>query len=139
LFEVNQDREIMRIVHRDLSLGIDMRRRREIHLTSDNLNAYNRMENNAFHSITYDKFMGGHFFDRIVATCREKFPDLKEENFRKPCRDEFARIFPDSARHFPKTVWYFSEKRDQFNKPLSQDTGKVPRWRPEFSYELSRR
>jgi hypothetical protein len=130
LLEVGRDRDIMRIVHRDLSLGIDMRRRREIHFSNDHLNAYNRMESNAFLSITYDKFMGGHFFDRIVAACREKYPNLKEEDFRKPCREEFARIFPDSARHFPKTVWYFSEKRDQFNKPLSQDTGKAPKWRP---------
>ena len=130
LLEVAQDRQIKRIVHRDLSLGIDMRRRRQLRLASDNLNAYNRMESNEFHSITYDKFMGGHFFDRIVATCREKYPNLKAEDFRMPCRDEFARIFPDWARHFPKTVCYFSEKRDQFNKPLSQDTGKTAVWRP---------
>ncbi len=130
LLEVAQDRQIKRIVHRDLSLGIDMRRRREIKLTSDHLNAYNRMENNEFHSITYDKFMGGHFFDRIVATCREKYPNLKAEDFRKPCRDEFARIIPDWARHFPKTVCYFSEKRDQFDKPLSHTTGNAPVWRP---------
>ncbi len=87
------------------------------------------MQDNAFHSIAYDKFMGGHFFDRIVASCREKYPDLKAEDFRRPCRDEFARIFPDSARYFPKTIWYFSEERDQFNKPLSQDTGNAPEWR----------
>jgi hypothetical protein len=129
LFEVDENRDIVRIVHRDLSMGIDMRRRREVQLNSEKLNAYNRMEDSSFHSITYDKFMGGHFFDRIVATCQEKYPDLEAEDLRKPCRDEFARIFPDSARHFPKTVWYFSEKRDQFNKPLSQDTGEAPEWR----------
>jgi siderophore synthetase component len=130
LFEVDDDLEIKRIVHRDLSLGIDMRRRRDIHLAEGNLNAYNRMESNEFHSIAYDKFMGGHFFDRIVACCREKWPDLKAEDFRKPCRDEFTRIFADSTRYFPKTIWYFSEARDQFNKPLFQDTGRAPAWRP---------
>ena len=130
LLEVGDNLEIKRIVHRDLSLGIDMRRRRDIHLAEGNLNAYNRMESNEFLSIAYDKFMGGHFFERIVACCREKYPDLKAEDFRKPCRDEFARIFPDSTAYFPKTIWYFSEARDQFNKPLFQDTGKAPAWRP---------
>jgi hypothetical protein len=56
LFEIGKDGEIERIVHRDLALGIDMRRRREIHLPDSNLNEYNRMESNEFHSITYDKF-----------------------------------------------------------------------------------
>ena len=130
LFEVGDDLKIKRIVHRDLSLGIDMRRRRDIHLSEGKLNAYNRMESNEFLSIAYDKFMGGHFFERIVACCREKYPDLNAEDFRKPCRDEFARIFPDSTEYFPKTIWYFSEARDQFNKPLFQDTGKAPAWRP---------
>ena len=130
LFEVDDDLEIKRIVHRDLSLGIDMRRRRDIQLAEGNLNAYNRMESKEFHSIAYDKFMGGHFFDRLVACCQEIRPGLNAEDFRKPCRDEFARIFPDSARYFPKTICYFSEKRDQFNKPLSEDTGKPPEWRP---------
>jgi hypothetical protein len=130
LFEVDDDLEIKRIVHRDLSLGIDMRRRRHIRLAEGNLNAYNRMESNEFHSIAYDKFMGSHFFDRLVACCREKWPDLKAEDFRKPCRAEFARLFPDNAGYFPKTICYFSEARDRFNKPLFQDTGKAPEWRP---------
>lgn len=130
LFEIGKDGEIERIVHRDLALGIDMRRRREIHLPDSNLNEYNRMESNEFHSITYDKFMGGHFFDRIVASCQEKYPDLKKEDFRKPCRDEFTRIFPDYAKYLPKTIRYFSEERDQFGKPFYQDTGKAPEWRP---------
>jgi hypothetical protein len=74
--------------------------------------------------------MGGHFFDRIVASCQEKYPYLKKEDFYKPCRDEFARIFPDHATYLPKTILYFSEKRDQFGKPFYQDTGKAPLWRP---------
>jgi hypothetical protein len=130
LFEIGRDGEFERIVHRDLALGIDMRRRRELQLSDRNLNEYNRMESNEFHSITYDKFMGGHFFDRIVASCQEKYPYLKKEGFRKPCRDEFARIFPDHATYLPKTIQYFSEERDQFGKPLYQDTGKAPVWRP---------
>ncbi len=130
LFEIGKDREIERIIHRDLALGIDIRRRREIHLPDRNLNEYNRMEGNEFHSITYDKFMGNHFFDRIVASCQEKYPYLKKEDFRKPCRDEFAGIFPDYAKYLPKTIWYFSEERDQFGKPLYHDTEKAPEWRP---------
>lgn len=130
LLEVGRDREIIRIVHRDLGLGIDMNRRRELQLPDGHLTAYNRMESNEFHSITYDKFMGGHFFDRILASCREKYKDLKEEDFCKPCRDEFARIFPDYAKYVPKTIQYFSEERDRFGKPFFQDTGTPPRWRP---------
>jgi hypothetical protein len=130
LLEIGRDGEIERIVHRDLALGIDMRRRRELDLPDRNLNEYNRMESNEFHSITYDKFMGGHFFDRIVASCQEKYSYLKKEDFCKPCRDEFARIFPDHATYLPKTILYFSEKRDQFGKPLYRDTGKAPEWRP---------
>ena len=130
LFEVDDRNEIKRIVHRDLSIGIDMRRRRDIFLPDGNLNAYNRMESAEFHSITYDKFMGGHFFDRIVAACQQQYPTLKQEDFRQPCCEEFARIFPDHAKYLPKTIWYFSETRDQFNKPLFQDTRKLPVWRP---------
>ncbi len=130
LFEVDDRKAIKRIVHRDLSIGIDMRRRREIRLPDGNLNAYNRMESAEFHSITYDKFMGGHFFDRIVAACQEKYPTLQQEDFRQPCCDEFARIFPDHVNYLPKTIWYFSEDRDQFDKPLFHDTRKSPEWRP---------
>ena len=130
IFEIDDDMEIKRIVHRDLSLGIDMRRRRDIQLADGNLNTYNRMQTNAFLSIAYDRFMGSHFFDRLVASCMEKWPELNAEDFRKPCRDEFARFFPDSDRYFPKTIWYFSEKRDQFDKPRFQDTGQAPKWRP---------
>ena len=130
LFEVGEDQKIKRIIHRDLSLGIDMRRRRDIGLSSEDLNAYNRMESNQFHSITYDKFMGGHFFDRIVAACQGRYTYLRKADFSKPCQEEFARIFPDYPTYFPKTVHYFSAERDQFNKPLFQDTGKGPEWRP---------
>jgi hypothetical protein len=130
LFEIGKKGEMERIVHRDLALGIDMRRRREIRLPDSHLNEYNRMESNEFLSITYDKFMGGHFFDRIVFCCQQKYPDLEPEDFRKPCRDEFSRIFPDHAKYFPETVRYFSEERDQFGKPFYQDTGKAPMWRP---------
>ena len=130
LLEVNRNLEIVRIVHRDLSIGIDMRLRRERGLPDEHLNSYNRMESGVFHSIAYDKFMGGHFFDRIVALCREKFPDLHKEDFCQPCREEFARIFPEHRSYLPKTIQYFSETRDRFGKPLFQDTGKAPEWRP---------
>jgi hypothetical protein len=130
LFEVGKDGGVKRIIHRDLSLGIDMRRRRDIGLLDGSLNDYNRMEGSEFHSITYDKFMGGHFFDRIVATCQEKYPDLKKKDFTEPCREGFVRIFPEHAMYCPKTVHYFNEDRDQFDKPLYQDTGEAPEWRP---------
>lgn len=107
-----------------------MSRRRELYLPDDHLTAYNRMESNEFHSITYDKFMGGHFFDRILVACREKYPDLTVEDFCRPCRDEFTRVFPDYAKYLPKTIQYFSEARDQFGKPLFQNTGIKPKLRP---------
>jgi hypothetical protein len=130
LFELNGDNSIRRIVHRDLSVGIDMRRRSDIDLPDDQLNKYNQTEHYAFHSITYDRFMGGHFFDRLVTACQEKYPHLSKEQFTQPCREEFSRILPQYPDYFPKTVWYFSEDRDRFNKPLYQDTGDVPEWRP---------
>ena len=130
LLELNEDNSVGRVVHRDLSVGIDMRRRRETGLPDNKLNNYNRTEHHAFHSITYDRFMGGHFFDRIVAACQSKYPDLSKEAFTRPCQAEFARLLPDYANYFPQTVWYFSEERDQFNKPFHQDTGTTPEWRP---------
>ncbi len=130
LLEIDGDSKIQRVVHRDLSLGIHMKRRRHIRLSNEGLNAYNRMEGDEFLSITYDKFMGHHFFDRLVSLCREKHPYLKDEDFSGPCREEFSRIFPDHETWFPKTVRYFSEARDQFNKPLYEDTGMAPGWRP---------
>ncbi|WP_417606483.1 IucA/IucC family protein [Oceanimonas baumannii] len=130
LLEINLDGNIARIVHRDLSVGIDMRRRRDLGLVDGRLNAYNRMESNEFHSITYDKFMGSHFFDRIVALCTGRYPSLARADFTGPCREEFARCFPEHEHYLPPTVWYFSELRDSFNKPLYQDTGARPEWRP---------
>jgi hypothetical protein len=129
LFEIDRKGAIRRVVHRDLSVGIDMRRRRDLNLPDTGLNTYNRMESGHFLSITYDKFMGGHFFDRIVEACREYDPHLTADDFRQPCRTEFQRIFPEHQRYFPKTVQYFSEKRDPFGKPFFLDTGKIPDWR----------
>ncbi|MBW2659176.1 MAG: hypothetical protein JRC87_06225 [Deltaproteobacteria bacterium] len=130
LLELNESGGVERIVHRDLSVGIDMRRRRQIGLSQGNLNNYNRMESGEFNSITYDMFMGGHFFDAVVSCCLKRYPQLTVEDFRAPCRQLFAEIFPEYRKFLPATVHYFSEKRDQFNKPLYKDTGKSPEWRP---------
>jgi hypothetical protein len=130
LLELDGADQISRIVHRDLSLGIDMRRRREAGLQDGDLNAYNRMEGSEFNSIAYDKFMGGHFFDHILQSLEVRYPDLDPETFRGPCREEFARLFPDHRDYLPRTVQYFSEERDEFGKPLFQDTGRAPSWRP---------
>jgi siderophore synthetase component len=130
LLEADDDGAVRRIVHRDLSVGIDMRRRRDLDLPHGGLNGYNRMEDGAFLSIAYDKFMGGHFFDPLVTTLMERDPRLAWEDFRRPCRDEFARAFPEADRYFPSTVHYFSEERDAFGKPLHVDTGNTPTWRP---------
>jgi siderophore synthetase component len=130
LLEVDEQLEIRRIVHRDLSVGIDMRRRQDMGLSSDNLNSYNRMEHSAFHSITYDRFMGNHFFNRLVECCISRYPHLTKADFTRPCQQEFASRFPEYRDYFPGNIWYFSEKRDQYNKPLYEDTGATPEWRP---------
>ncbi|MFC1662236.1 IucA/IucC family C-terminal-domain containing protein, partial [Gemmatimonadota bacterium] len=130
LLEVDAGGTVRRIVHRDLSMGIDMRRRRDLQLPDEDLNNYNRMESGQFNSIAYDKFMGGHFFDHLLALLEQRFPGLEREDFRSPCRDEFARLFPEHSRYLPRTIHYFSEERDQFGKPLFQDTGRAPAWRP---------
>jgi hypothetical protein len=130
ILEVSTAGKISRIVHRDLSVGIDMRRRRDIGLSDGRLNHYNRMEHDRFHSIVYDRFMGGHFFDRLVQACLESYAGLAREDFTGPCREEFAGLFPEHGKYFPRTVWYFSEQRDEFNKPLYQDMGAAPDWRP---------
>ncbi len=130
LFELDPSGGIQRIVHRDLSVGIDMRRRRQIGLSQDNLNNYNRMESGEFNSITYDMFMGSHFFDAIVGCCLARYPELSPEDFRSPCRKLFAGAFPNHREFLPETVHYFSEERDKYNKPLYKDTGKTPDWRP---------
>jgi len=130
LLEVDDRGDINRIIHRDLSVGIDIRRRREIGLTNENLNSYNLMENHAFHSITYDCFMGHHFFDRLVDLCQRADPGLNPKDFHGPCKEEFQSRFPQHAEVFPKHIWYFSEQRDQFGKPLYKNTGEKPVWRP---------
>jgi hypothetical protein len=130
LLEMDAEGKVRRIVHRDLSLGIDMRLRRDLCLSSDGLNAYNRMEDGTFASIAYDRMMGGHFFDHLLAPVLATFPSLGPEDFRGPCREEFARLFPGHQRYLPRTVHYFSEERDSFGKPLYQDTRQPPEWRP---------
>lgn len=130
IFEVDAAGRISRVIHRDLSVGIDMRRRRDIDLSNRQLNHYNLMEHDKFHSIVYDRFMGGHFFDRLVQACLEKYTGLCKEDFTGPCREEFSSIFPEHEQYFPRTVWYFSEERDEFNKPLYENTGETPEWRP---------
>ena len=130
LLDLDEEGRIRRIVHRDLNLGIDMRRRRDLGLQEDLENTYNRSETGDFGSVTYDKFMGGHFFDPLLAAVRTQFPGLTGESLRSPCREEFARVFPEHRDYLPRTVRYFSEERDQFGKPLLEDTGAAPVWRP---------
>jgi hypothetical protein len=130
LLEVTPDGKVLRTVHRDLNLGIDNRRRRDLDLPVNHSNTYNQMESGEFSSITYDKFMGGHFFDYLVSTLRKAYPSLKLEDFRAPCREEFQRVFPEHERYLPRTIQYFSEDRDRFGKPRFLDTGKPPEWRP---------
>ena len=55
LLELDPKGRVTRCVHRDLSLGIDMRRRRDLGRDNSRLNAYNRMETGSFASIAYDK------------------------------------------------------------------------------------
>ena len=130
LLERGRDGGIVRVVHRDLSVGIDMRRRRALGLEDGRLNGYNRMESGVFNSIAYDKFMGGHFFDSMLAPLLGRFRTLRLESFREPCRREFARLMPEHELYLPRTVHYFSETRDPFGKPLFLDTGEQPAWRP---------
>lgn len=130
LLEIDSTKDITRIVHRDLSLGIDMPRRRDLSLSSEHLNSYNRMENGEFISITYDMFMGNHFFNRIIQGCRDIFPTVEAEDFQKPCRDYFASIFPEYPKYIPETVYYFGEKRDRYGKPGHLNTGEKPLYRP---------
>jgi hypothetical protein len=130
LLEADLSGTIHRVVHRDLNVGIDMRRRRDLGLPDGEMNAYNRMESGEFASIAYDKFMGGHFFDQLVAELRLKHPELAPEDFQEPCKEEFGRLFPDHEVYLPRTVHYFTEERDEFGKPLFQDTEAPPSWRP---------
>ena len=130
LLEIGSEGEVVRIVYRDLNLGIDNRRRRDSQVPVNHVNTYKQMESGGFNSITYDKFMGGHFFDLLVASLEERCPKIGPEDFREPCREEFARIFPEHEKYLPRTVQYFSEERDRFGKPLYRDTGEAPEWRP---------
>lgn len=129
ILEIDDEQNIRRIVHRDLSLGIDMRRRNDLNAVSTNLNRYNRMDHGEFNSITYDMFMGSHFFDRLIVCCQDRYPKLSAHDFYRPCQQKFNELFPDSLNYFPETIHYFSEQRDQFNKPLYKDTGKKTIWR----------
>ena len=122
----NTWRKWFRIVHRDLSTGIDMRRRKDAGLESKHLNSYNKMYHGKFNSIAYDMFMGSHFFDRIGECCIGRYPGLTMEAFTQPCRAFFASVFQNHDTYMPETVHYFSEERDAFNKPLFQDTGQKP-------------
>lgn len=130
LLELNEASGVRRIVHRDLNVGIDNRRLRDLGLPTGSTNSYNRMESGVFASIAYDKFMGGHFFDSLVAMLRERDPGLDPRRLLEPCREAFAETFPDYERYLPATIQYFSEDRDRFGKPLFRDTGEKPRWRP---------
>jgi hypothetical protein len=130
LLEMGRGYEILRIVHRDLNLGMDNRRRRDLGIDPGTGNTYNRMEGGEFASITYDKFMGGHFFEPLVESVRALDPSLTLAHFQEPCREEFGRLFPDHGSYLPRTVHYFSETRDRFGKPHFLDTGVEPAWRP---------
>ncbi len=130
LLEMGPDGTVDRIVHRDLNLGIDNRRRTDLGLSVGGTNTYNQMETGEFCSITYDKFMGGHFFDYLAACAVERYSTLDLAGLREACREEFLRLFPHHEEYLPRTVQYFSETRDRFGKPTFMDTGKAPEWRP---------
>jgi hypothetical protein len=130
LLEIRRDGEPVRIVHRDLSVGVDQRRRRELGLATEGGNTYNRMQSGEFGSITYDKFMGAHFFEYLVQAILIRHPDLGLQDFQQPCREWFGTLFPDHEKYLPRTVQYFSEVRDSFGKPVFEDTGALPGWRP---------
>jgi len=130
LLEMGPTGTVHRIVHRDLNLGVDNRRRRDVGLPVGGTNTYNQMETGEFSSITYDKFMGGHFFDYLAACVGERHPSFRPADLRDACKEEFVRLFPDHREYLPRTVQYFSEKRDRFGKPTFTDTGKAPDWRP---------
>lgn len=130
LLEVGEDGDVARIVHRDLNLGIDTRRRRDLGLPVERGNTYNQMEGGEFASITYDKFMGNHFFHHLVEVLVRSDPRLSSDAFREPCVALFQDIFPHHEQYMPRTVHYFTEERDEFGKPRFRDTGLPPEWRP---------
>jgi len=130
LLEIDGRGAVQRLVHRDLSVGIDMRRRRDVGLADGRLNEYNRFEDGAFASIAYDRFAGGHFFSYLASLLMERDSRVSIEDFRGPCREEFGRLFEDHERYLPRSVHYFSNERDAHGKPLYHDTGERPAWRP---------
>lgn len=130
LLDLDDGGAVRRLVHRDLSVGIDMRRRRALGLPDGRLNGYNRFEDGTFASVAFDRFVGGHFFDYLARSLIARHPRLSIEDFRRPCRAEFGRLFGDHDRWLPRTVHYFSEQRDAHGKPLVHDTGERPVWRP---------
>ena len=130
LLELDEGGVVRRLVHRDLSVGIDMRLRRAVGLPDGALNQYNRFEDGVFASIAYDRFTGGHFFSYLARALMERHPALSMEDFQAPCREEFGRLFGDHEQYLPRSVHYFSEERDAHGKPLYRDTGERPAWRP---------
>ncbi|MBT8405711.1 MAG: hypothetical protein KJP18_17775 [Gemmatimonadetes bacterium] len=130
LVELDRERAVQRLVHRDLSVGIDMRRRRDQGVPDGALNPYNRFENGIFASIAYDRFLGGHFFGYLARALMDRHPRLSIDDFRRPCREAFGRLFPDHDRYMPRSQHYFAEARDTHGKPLHRDTGEPPAWRP---------
>lgn len=130
LFELTDGGHFERVVHRDLSVGIDMRRRRDVGLSNDGLNDYNRFEDGVFASIAYDRFVGGHFFSYLANALIERHPTLSLVDFQRPCVEEFGRLFTDHARYLPRSVHYFAAERDEHGKPRYEDTGARPAWRP---------
>ena len=130
LIETDAYMKIRRTVHRDLSVGIDMGRRKHLGLSSDHLNAYNRMEDAKFGSIAYDKFIGHHFFDFLAECVCRHFPNVRMADFTGPCKNEFKQIFPDHKNFLPPTEHYFTRRRDNFGKPMYKNLGTAPKWRP---------
>jgi siderophore synthetase component len=131
LFEMDEQGTILRVIHRDLSIGIDMRRRQALGLSLTSFNGYNLMNHGWFNSITYDCFMGHHFFEPLVAHALARDPRLQKSDFYRVAQQVFAAELPDFDAYFPRTVWYFSEERDCYGKPGFQDTGEAPLWRPK--------
>ena len=84
----------------------------------------------AIASIAYDRFAAGHYFSYLAHALMERNPQLSIEDFRRPCREEFGRLFGDHERYLPRSVHYFSQERDVHGKPLHHDTGERPTWRP---------
>ncbi len=130
LLDVDAGGRVTRLVHRDLSVGIDMRIRRSRGLSDDGLNGYNRFEDGAFASIAYDRFIGNHFFGPLLEQGLGAADEGRLQAIRETCRDAFEAWFPDHADWLPPTEHYFSEVRDAHGKPLYHDTGIAPRWRP---------